>query len=130
MPPNIFFKKSLEIQKVYLHLKCQTKTNRQKLKAMTSTEIINLEIETVALTAMNDILSAGDELTASKYKIYVDLTCQDKGLEFENASAKFNFETLVMYKTKELMPKFYDIIYPPVYMDSRGNYTTDSSKWA
>ena len=105
-------------------------TNRQKLKAMTSTEIINLEIETVALTAMNDILSGGDELTASKYKIYVDLTCQDKGLEFENASAKFNFETLVMYKTKELMPKFYDIIHPPVYMDSRGNYTTDSSKWA
>ena len=79
---------------------------------------------------MNDILSGGDELTASKYKIYVDLTCQDKGLEFENASAKFNFETLVMYKTKELMPKFYDIIHPPVYMDSRGNYTTDSSKWA
>ena len=67
-----------------------------------------------------------DSLDATWYKKMIESISECEGFSFENHSAQFNFNTCV---GKQISKEAYEIIFPPVYMDANGEYTTDSTKW-
>lgn len=51
------------------------------------------------------------------------------GLEFETPLAESMFRGAVFTAINKNHALTHRIIFPPVFMDANGNYTTDSSKW-
>jgi hypothetical protein len=48
----------------------------------------------------------------------------------ENEAAAANMEYFIFMELKKIDLVSYEKLHPPCYMDAKGNYTFDSSKWA
>ena len=69
----------------------------------------------------------GTELMDAKwfYKM-IDAILECDNITFENQKAKSYFVNVAISKINK---KFYNVVFPKVYMDIKGNYTKDSSQW-
>ena len=97
---------------------------------MTTRKDINSQIETVATEVIND-LNAINELkgTVSAIDLIQAIEWNTLDLTFENETSEGLFSTLVKNRISKLSRDLYEVIFPPMAMDVKGNWTTNKLKW-
>ena len=64
-----------------------------------------------------------DMLNACIYNVLCEVS-------IENEATRNMLDTLIKKQIKKIDRKLYETIYPPMYMDENGNYTTNPELWA
>lgn len=89
-------------------------------------------INRVAIEAVADAkmeMLNGVKLNPATLRTLIEVAIDFFRVTFENANAEENFITFVKREIKKIDAEFYNFVYPPMFMDANGNYTTDSSRW-
>ena len=82
---------------------------------------------------MNDNINYGVEslsegsLTPRWFYMMLESILEAEGITFENETAEAFFTQAVI---KQMDKKAYRVVFPVMGMDSNGNYTKESNKWA
>ena len=76
---------------------------------------------------LNGVKVLGTELMDAKwFYMLIDAILEHDKITFENQKAKSYFVNVAISKINK---KFYNVIFPDIYMDSKGKYTKNYTKW-